>query len=207
MTLGECEIACKRNCSCTAYTSLDIRNGGSGCLLWLDELLDTRKYAVDQDIYIRMSASKLEGKWNVHDEKNTSLQMEQLDDIQCFSLYEVARATGNFTVSNKIGKGGFGPVYKSSQQGVDEFNNEVICIAKLQHRNLVKLLGYCIHQNELILIYEYMTNKSLDWFLFGLSLSMVLHSILHIVVTYRQMKPEALMLNWPQRFNIIEGIA
>uniref|UniRef100_A0A251T3G0 Receptor-like serine/threonine-protein kinase n=1 Tax=Helianthus annuus TaxID=4232 RepID=A0A251T3G0_HELAN len=199
MTLGECEIACKRNCSCTAYTSLDIRNGGSGCLLWLDELLDTREYDVDQDIYIRMSASELEGKWNVHDEKNTSLQMEQLDDIQCFSLYEVARATGNFSVSNKIGQGGFGPVYKdgrqiavkrlseSSQQGVDEFKNEVICIAKLQHRNLVKLLGYCIHQNELILIYEYMTNKSLDWFLFD--------------------ETRSLMLNWPQRFNIIEGIA
>ncbi|KAF5777993.1 putative non-specific serine/threonine protein kinase [Helianthus annuus] len=63
MTLGECEIACKWNCSCTAYTSLDIRNGGSGCLLWLDELLDTRKYDVDQDIYIRMSASKLEGPY------------------------------------------------------------------------------------------------------------------------------------------------
>ncbi|KAJ0866583.1 putative protein kinase RLK-Pelle-DLSV family [Helianthus annuus] len=223
-------MACKRNCSCTGFTSLDIRNGGSGCLLWLDELLDTREYDVYQDIYIRMSASELEGlvnsdlntrkrplililsassvmlllfavayvgrkikktlykkglgKLNVH-EKSTSLQMEQLDDMQCFSLYEVARATGNFSVSNKIGQGGFGPVYKgvlkdgreiavkrlseTSQQGLDEFKNEVICIAKFQHRNLVKLLGYCVHQNELILIYEYMANKSLDWFLFGLS--------------------------------------
>ncbi|MFS7994482.1 putative protein kinase RLK-Pelle-DLSV family [Helianthus anomalus] len=248
MTLGECEMACKRNCSCTAYTSLDIRNGGSGCLLWLDELLDTREYDVYQDIYIRISASELEGlvnsdlstrkrplivilsassvmlllfavayvgrkikktlymkglgKLNVH-EKSTSLQMEQLDDMQCFSLYEVARATGNFSVSNKIGQGGFGPVYKgvlkdgreiavkrlseTSQQGLDEFKNEVICIAKLQHRNLVKLLGYCVHQNELILIYEYMTNKSLDWFLFD--------------------ETRSLMLNWPQRFNIIHGIA
>ncbi|KAJ0725590.1 putative protein kinase RLK-Pelle-DLSV family [Helianthus annuus] len=250
MTLRDCEMACKRNCSCTAYTSLDIRNGGSGCLLWLDELLDTRHYDADQDIYIRMVASELEGlmdsqsnfnkkrmllvvlltslavpllfamayayrnitkrphmksrgKWNVHDEKNTSLQMEQLDDIQCFSLYEVARATGNFSVSNMIGEGGFGPVYKgvledgreiavkrlseTSQQGLDEFKNEVICIAKLQHRNLVKLLGYCVHQNELILIYEYLTNKSLDWFLFDETRSSV--------------------LNWPQRFNIIHGIA
>ncbi|KAI7754298.1 hypothetical protein M8C21_024814, partial [Ambrosia artemisiifolia] len=113
------------------------------------------------------------------------------------------RATGNFSASNKIGEGGFGPVYKgvlddgreiavkrlseTSQQGLDEFKNEVICIAKLQHRNLVKLLGYCIHQNELIMIYEYMLNKSLDFFLFD--------------------ETKSLMLDWPQRFNIIQGMA
>ncbi|XP_035836093.1 G-type lectin S-receptor-like serine/threonine-protein kinase At4g27290 [Helianthus annuus] len=230
MTLGECEMACKGNCNCTGYANLDIRNGGSGCLLWLDELLDTREYDADQDIYIRMAASELEGlvdsvsefnkkkrililalltssavtllfvaayacrklkkqthmkrrgKWYGHVQKDKSLQMEQLDDLQCFSIYEITRATGNFSVSNKIGEGGFGPVYKgvledgreiavkrlseTSQQGLDEFKNEVTCITKLQHRNLVKLLGYCIHQNELILIYEYMTNKSSDQFLF-----------------------------------------
>ncbi|KAJ0725588.1 putative protein kinase RLK-Pelle-DLSV family [Helianthus annuus] len=251
MTLRECEIACKRNCFCTGYANLDIRNGGSGCLLWLDELLDTRVYDGDQDLYIRMAASELEGvvnsrsnfnkekrtlivvlitssvvpllflvayafrktkkrphmksqgKWYVYDEKNTSLQMEQLDDLQFFSLYEVARATDNFSVSNKIGQGGFGPVYKgvlkngreiavkrlseTSQQGLSEFYNEIKCIAKLQHRNLVKLLGYCVHDIELILIYEYMTNKSLDWFLFD--------------------ETRSLTLNWPQRLNIIHGIA
>ncbi|KAF5777880.1 putative protein kinase RLK-Pelle-DLSV family [Helianthus annuus] len=239
MTLRDCEMACKRNCSCTAYTSLDIRNGGSECLLWLDELLDTRHYDADQDIYIRMVASELEGlvdsqsnfnkkrillvvlltslavpllfamaygyrnitkrphmksrgKWNVHDEKNTSLQMEQLDDLLFFSLYEVARATGNFSVSNMIGKAALVPftsagvledgreiavkrLSETSQQGLDEFTNEVICIAKLQHRNLVKLLGYCVHQNELILIYEYLTSKSLDWSLFGLTHSARFH--------------------------------
>ncbi|KAI3695898.1 hypothetical protein L1987_78902 [Smallanthus sonchifolius] len=60
MTLGECETACKRNCSCTAYGSLDIRNGGTGCLLWFDELLDTREFDAIQDIYIRVDASELE---------------------------------------------------------------------------------------------------------------------------------------------------
>lgn len=61
MTLGECEMKCRKNCSCTAYTSLDIRNGGSGCLLWFDELMDIREYDSNQHIYIPMAAYELEG--------------------------------------------------------------------------------------------------------------------------------------------------
>ncbi|XP_058071193.1 G-type lectin S-receptor-like serine/threonine-protein kinase SD1-13 [Magnolia sinica] len=125
------------------------------------------------------------------------------DQLPLFTFGSIVDATENFSLANKLGEGGFGPVYKgklpggleivvkalskSSGQGLEEFKNEVELIANLQHKNLVKLLGWCIHAEEKILIYEYMPNKSLDKLLFD--------------------PTQKSLLDWGKRFCIVEGIA
>ncbi|RXH98780.1 hypothetical protein DVH24_011105 [Malus domestica] len=111
-------------------------------------------------------------------------------------------ATEDFNPSNKLGEGGYGPVYKgtlsdgrvvavkqlsvASHQGKSQFVSEIATIYAVQHRNLVKLYGCCIEGSHLILVYEYLENKSLDHALFGTS---------------------NLHLDWPTRFNILLGTA
>ncbi|XLT31657.1 hypothetical protein HN873_062949, partial [Arachis hypogaea] len=114
-------------------------------------------------------------------------QHEEDIDLPLFDISTIASATNNFSSDNILGQGGFGLVYKgtlkdgreiavkrlseNSRQGLQEFKSEVMNVVKLQHRNLVKLLGCCIQAEERMLIYEFMPNKSLDYFIFGLFLS------------------------------------
>ncbi|KAJ0260274.1 S-locus glycoprotein domain-containing protein [Hirschfeldia incana] len=226
----QCQEGCLGNCSCTAFAYIS----GIGCLLWYQELMDTVQYSYGAEfLSIRLASSELGGSrrtvmiiagsiclsifvilafasyiyWRYRAKRNDSwksgLKQEEISGITFFEMNTIRAATDNFKISNKLGEGGFGPVYKgvlsdkkeiavkrlssSSGQGTEEFMNEIKLISKLQHRNLVRLLGCCIDGEEKLLIYEFMVNKSLDSFLFDMTLK--------------------LQIDWPKRFNIIEGVA
>ncbi|MED6131491.1 hypothetical protein PIB30_010244 [Stylosanthes scabra] len=245
MTLDECGSLCKRNCSCTAYANTDIRNGGTGCVMWVGQLFDMSVFPSNgQDLYVRLSASDigsnknhrvieaigitlgalvivlglvaicyLRNKKQQRSRGHDSLMNEiysggverNMDDLELpmFDFDTLTMATNNFSQDNKLGEGGFGSVYRGrliegreiavkrlsedSRQGILEFKNEVKLIIKLQHRNLVRLLGCCIEKEEKMLVYEYMENKGLDSILYD--------------------KSKRHLLNWERRFNIIYGIA
>ncbi|CAJ1978669.1 unnamed protein product [Sphenostylis stenocarpa] len=186
INLEQCKTKCLNYCSCMAYTNSDIRGAGSGCVMWFGDLFDIKQYPAPengQGLYIRLPASEL-GKSKP--ENRCETYVDDLD-LPLIDLSIITAATDNFSDVNKIGEGGFGPVYwgklasgleiavkrlsQNSGQGITEFLNEVKLIAKLQHRNLVKLLGCCIQKQEKILVYEYMSNGSLDYFIFDFGLA------------------------------------
>uniref|UniRef100_A0A0E0I1Q4 Cysteine-rich receptor-like protein kinase 25 n=1 Tax=Oryza nivara TaxID=4536 RepID=A0A0E0I1Q4_ORYNI len=130
------------------------------------------------------------------------------DDIQSidslhFDLSALHVATDGFAEHNRLGEGGFGVVYKgilpegqqiavkrlseASRQGIEELKTELLLVAKLNHKNLVRLVGVCLESHEKILVYEYMPNRSLDTILFD---------------TVKNKE-----LDWSKRFKIIDGIA
>ncbi|KAK6932398.1 Gnk2-homologous domain [Dillenia turbinata] len=151
-------------------------------------------------IMITFNIRKTKQKKEIEDDNvDTSMTVESLQ----YDFETVKQATENFSDANKLGQGGFGAVYKgripngpeiavkrlsqNSGQGEIEFKNEVMLVAKLQHRNLVRLLGFSLKGQERLLIYEYVPNTSLDNFIFD------------------PMKQE--YLNWETRYKIIVGIA
>ncbi|KAM5586040.1 hypothetical protein ABKV19_005105 [Rosa sericea] len=132
---------------------------------------------------------------------NNSEEISLTESLQ-YDFEDIRSATDDFSDENKLGQGGFGAVYKgrlyngryiavkrlskSSGQGDREFKNEVTLVAQLQHRNLVRLLGFCLKAEERLLIYEYIPNTSLDHFIFD-------------PTKHRH-------LDWETRYKIIGGI-
>ncbi|KAI5333164.1 hypothetical protein L3X38_023294 [Prunus dulcis] len=119
-----------------------------------------------------------------------------------FSYRDLARATNNFHEGEKLGEGGFGGVYRGfiknlnsyvaikrisngSKQGLKEYASEVRIISRLRHRNLVQLMGWCHEKRELLLVYEFMPNSSLDSHLFKINS----------------------LLSWQIRYKIAQGLA
>ncbi|KAL1190770.1 Cysteine-rich receptor-like protein kinase 11 [Cardamine amara subsp. amara] len=119
-----------------------------------------------------------------------------------YEFKTIEAATNKFSTSNKLGEGGFGEVYmgkfsngtevavkrlsKVSGQDTRNFRNEAVLVSKIQHRNLVRLLGFCLQGEEKFVIYEFVPNKSLDYFLFD--------------------PAKQGELDWNRRYKIIEGI-
>ncbi|XP_058772148.1 G-type lectin S-receptor-like serine/threonine-protein kinase At4g27290 isoform X1 [Vicia villosa] len=232
MTLDDCKLKCLQNCSCTAYSSLGPDDDSGGCSLWFKDLKDLRVSDSQRNFYVRIDASDIGDKREYtkmiillvsivvvafiviilalyfyrekikHKVGNNEGDHDDLD-LPFFDLATIHEATNYFSNYNKLGEGGFGPVYKgklkdgqevavkklsrSSSQGLKEFKNEVILCSKLQHRNLVKIIGFCVTKDEKMLVYEYMSNTSLDSFIFD--------------------PIQSKLLDWPLRFNILYGIA
>ncbi|KAK7319583.1 hypothetical protein RJT34_04306 [Clitoria ternatea] len=155
-----------------------------------------------------MRKMKTKGKMMQHlnpdsPREENDVQSNMHSNLPFFSFKMIMAATRNFDHENKLGQGGFGCVYKGclhngqeiavkrlskhSGQGTEEFKNEVTLLVKLQHRNLVRLLGCCFEKEERMLVYEYLPNKSLDFFIFD--------------------KKQSSSLTWGKRFEIILGIA
>ncbi|KAG6471024.1 G-type lectin S-receptor-like serine/threonine-protein kinase At4g27290 isoform X1 [Zingiber officinale] len=130
-------------------------------------------------------------------------RLDILGALPSYDLSTIKAATNDFSINNKLGEGGFGVVYmgqlqdgqkiavkklsRHSSQGPSEFQNELSLISKLQHRNLLRVLGSCIQGDERLIILEYMENKSLDGFIYD--------------------KTKGALLSWQKRLDIINGIA
>ncbi|GLT30980.1 hypothetical protein SLA2020_057500 [Shorea laevis] len=141
-------------------------------------------------------------KYDIVQGDNVVTDITNVESLQ-YDLNSIKAATNNFADGNRLGEGGFGVVYmgrfpngqemavkrlsKSSGQGAEEFKNEAVLVAKLQHRNLVRLLGFCVEGEEKILVYEFVPNKSLDYFLFN--------------------DDRQGLLDWSRRYKIIGGVA
>ncbi|XP_047959693.1 cold-responsive protein kinase 1-like [Salvia hispanica] len=146
-----------------------------------------------------------------------------------YSYTDLKEATNNFSNQSKIGQGAFGAVYKATlknetvvavkkldmkyNRAKADFESEVRLISNVHHRNLVRLLGCCTKGSDLLLVYEFMENKSLDIFLYGNKRGLLswkqrvdiifgtakgiafLHEDYHTTIIHRDIKPGNILLN------------
>ncbi|KAI3411390.1 Protein kinase domain-containing protein, partial [Psidium guajava] len=166
-------------------------------------VMSRRAMAIFSGLYACLKRIKPAGRRRGRAGGNAEGEAEDDHSSLFFDLQTLQVATSFFSELNLLGHGGFGPVYKglmpngqeiavkklslTSRQGMREFTNEVKLLLKIQHRNLVMLMGCCVEESEKILVYEYLSNKSLDRFLFG--------------------KEKSAPLDWITRFRIITGVA
>ncbi|KAK3430686.1 hypothetical protein EUGRSUZ_E02450 [Eucalyptus grandis] len=180
---------------------------GSGLLIIIvgSCLFFMRKKRLKKDMENSQEVQLLHLQQEIGEEfsKENSRGLAGSQELSLMRLDIIRAATGNFSDECKLGEGGFGSVYKgtladgkeiavkrlskTSGQGLIELKNEVILIARLQHRNLVRLLGCCLEEDEKLLLYEYLPNKSLDALLFDSSIGRY--------------------LDWKLRMNIACGVA
>ncbi|CAN6218636.1 unnamed protein product [Urochloa humidicola] len=164
-------------------------------LIWVCKFRGRKRNAENHDKLMHRGLTTTE----VLLEENTAHDSE----LPYLKFQDILVATDNFSNTCMIGQGGFAKVYKvelkdgkevaikrlsrDSNQGMQEFKNEIVLIAKLQHKNLVRLLGCCVEGDEKLLIYEYLPNKSLDAVIFN--------------------NGRNATIDWPTRFKIIKGVA
>ncbi|XP_021801241.1 putative receptor-like protein kinase At4g00960 [Prunus avium] len=150
---------------------------------------------------VRRTKKKLETRKLIPGSDDTD-EIGSVESLQ-FDLATIRVSTDDFSEANKLGQGGFGYVYRgrllngediavkrlstNSGQGDLEFKNEVLLLAKLQHRNLVRLLGFCLEGSERLLVYEFVPNASLDHIIFD--------------------PTKRAQLDWERRYKIIVGTA
>ncbi|XVE75730.1 hypothetical protein DITRI_Ditri12bG0116100 [Diplodiscus trichospermus] len=190
------------------FTSFEIRVKGSVNLLWLWILIPiTVIISIGGFSYLLFRRRKNRMKQKEDDELEIEQEIQRSSTApQKFRLKELKAATGNFNANNKLGSGGFGTVYKgvlrkeevavkriqkNTRHGKQDFIAEVTTISNLHHKNLVKIFGWCYESNELLLVYEFMPNGSLDRFIFRNTTLSNADST----------------MNWATRHNIICGVA
>ncbi|XVF67309.1 hypothetical protein PTKIN_Ptkin10aG0110500 [Pterospermum kingtungense] len=152
-------------------------------------------------VYLKKRNNK-RGKDELFAVQSMNNEFERVTGAKKKTLAELIQATNNFAEAQKLGEGGFGAVYRgflkdqtfevavkristTSHQGIKEYASEVMVTSRLRHKNLVQLIGWCHEKNELLLVYEYMPNGSLDSHLFG----------------------GERLLTWTERYTIAQGLA